>query len=131
MRSPDVDLVLGHHTHVVQPVEHVDGEWVVYGMGNLVAHHSTPGPPNEEGLLVRFTFTEGPAGWRATEAEYASLLVARGDPVRLVDVGAAAAPTTGGPDERARRQEAWDRTTTVVGSLGALDDGLRPIGRRP
>ncbi len=132
VRSPDVDLVLGHHTHVVQPVERVDGEWVVYGMGNFVAHHATPGPPNEEGVLVRFTFTEGPDGWRVTDAEYAPLLVTRGDPVRLVDVGATAGPGPGaGAPPRARLQEAWDRTTTVVGSLGATGDGLRPIGRRP
>ena len=132
VRSPDVDLVLGHHTHVVQPVERVDGEWVVYGMGNFVAHHATPGPPNEEGLLVRFTFTEGPDGWRVTDAQYAPLLVTRGDPVRLVDVGATAGPGAGaGAPPRARLQEAWDRTTTVVGSLGATGDGLRPIGHRP
>ena len=126
VRSPDVDLVLGHHTHVVQPVEHVDGEWVVYGMGNFIAHHDTPGAANQEGLLVRLTFTEGPLGWRVTQAEYAALLVTRGDPVRLVDVGALAAP-----GDRVRLQEAWDRTAAVVGSVGATDAGFRPIGRRP
>ena len=41
--SDDIDLLLGHHAHVVQPLENVGGEWVVYGMGNLVATHSTPG----------------------------------------------------------------------------------------
>lgn len=126
VRSPDVDLVLGHHTHVVQPVEHVEGEWIVYGMGNFIAHHDTPGAANQEGLLVRLTFTEGPLGWRVTQAEYAALLVTRGDPIRLVDVGALAAP-----GDRVRLQEAWDRTAAVVGSLGATDAGFRPIGRRP
>ena len=126
VRSPDIDLVLGHHTHVVQPVEHVDGEWVVYGMGNLVAHHDTPGAPNQEGLLVRLTFAEGPAGWRVAAAEFAALLVTQDGPVRLVDVGAST--PSGDPS---RWQEAWDRTVSVVGALGAADHGLRPIGRRP
>ena len=36
-RSPDVDLVLGEHAHVVQPITKVNGKWVVYGMGNMVA----------------------------------------------------------------------------------------------
>ncbi|MGH9233383.1 MAG: CapA family protein, partial [Acidimicrobiales bacterium] len=128
VRSPDVDLVIGHHAHVVQPIEQVDGEWVVYGMGNFVAHQSTARPRTEEGLLVRFTFTEGEAGWRATAAEYAPLLVERAaPPVRLIAVGAALA-AGGDPTRRARLQQAWDTSVAVVGSLGASDHGLRPIG---
>ena len=34
LASPDIDLVLGHHAHVVQPFEQVDGEWAAYGLGN-------------------------------------------------------------------------------------------------
>lgn len=133
VRSPDIDLVLGHHAHVVQPIEVVDGEWVVYGMGNMVARHGTPGAPNEEGLLVRFTFTEGPQGWRVTEAEYASLLVvAPGPPIRVVDVGASLAAATGpaAPLEAARRerlQAAWTRTAATVDARGAGAAGLRPV----
>ena len=29
--SPDVDLVLGEHAHVVQPITRVNGKWVVTG----------------------------------------------------------------------------------------------------
>lgn len=127
VRSPDIDLVLGHHAHVVQPVEAVEGEWVVYGMGNLVAHHGSSFPPNEEGLLVRFTFTEGPAGWRATAAEYAPLLVAKpGPPIRVLDVGATLAAGVADPALEGRLRTAWDRTTAVVGSRGGADHGLRP-----
>ena len=43
LASPDVDLVLGHHAHVVQPIERIGGEWVAYGLGNLIAQHSTRG----------------------------------------------------------------------------------------
>jgi len=126
--SPDIDLVLGHHAHVVQPVEAVGGEWVVYGMGNFVAHQSTVLPANEEGLLVRFTFTDGPGGWHAASAEYAALLVRRpGPPIRLVDAGAARADPALAPADRARAQEAWDRTTAAVGALGATGAGLVPL----
>ncbi len=133
VRSPDVDLVLGHHSHVVQPIEPVDGEWVVHGMGNLVAHHRTPGAANEEGLLVRFTFTEGPAGWRVSQAGYAPLLVVKpGPPIRVVDVAAAlAAGGTTDPGSRARLQQAWDRTTAVAGSLGGPAHGLSPLATPP
>ena len=128
VRSPDIDLVLGHHAHVVQPVEAVDGEWVVYGMGNMVANHGTPGAANEEGLLVRFTFTEGPRGWRVARAEYAALLVVKpGPPIRLVDVGAALGSGPTDPTLRARLQLAWDRTAATVDALGATAHGLSPI----
>ena len=40
--SPDVDLVLGEHAHVVQPITRVNGKWVVYGMGNMVAQQESP-----------------------------------------------------------------------------------------
>lgn len=131
IRSPDIDLVIGHHAHVVQPVEWVDGEWIAYGLGNELAVQSIGFPPNQEGLLVRFTFTAGPAGWHVTRAEYEPLLVSRVGPLRLVDVGTALAhPPAGGPSV-ARLREAWDRTTAVVGSRGAAAHGLRPIVPAP
>ncbi|GAA4706193.1 poly-gamma-glutamate synthesis protein (capsule biosynthesis protein) [Promicromonospora umidemergens] len=45
-RSGQVDLVIGHHAHVPQPVEHLpggpgrDGMWVAYGLGNLLSNQS-------------------------------------------------------------------------------------------
>lgn len=126
VRSPDIDLVLGHHAHVVQPIEHVDGEWVVYGLGNFVAHHETPLPANEEGLLVRFTFTQDAAGWQVTQAEYAPLLVSRAGPVRLVDVGATLATGTADPTVEARLRAADERTDAAVAELGAAAHGLVP-----
>jgi poly-gamma-glutamate capsule biosynthesis protein CapA/YwtB (metallophosphatase superfamily) len=107
IRSPDVDLLLGHHAHVVQPIEAVDGEWVVYGMGNMVAYQGSLGSTKEEGLLVRFTFTEGPGGWRTTRAEFAPLLTERDvRPVRLVEVG----PLLAGPPDASGTGADPDRT---------------------
>lgn len=36
-RSPWVDLVVGHHSHVVGPIDKIDGEFVAYGLGNLLS----------------------------------------------------------------------------------------------
>jgi poly-gamma-glutamate synthesis protein (capsule biosynthesis protein) len=99
-------------------------------MGNAVANHQTPGAANEEGLLVRFTFTEGPrrGPWRVSTAEYAPLLVDKdGPPVRLLDVGRALADPATDPALRARLELARDRTAEVVGRRGATAAGLRPI----
>ncbi len=38
--SDDIDLIIGHHAHVVQPIERVDGEWLVYGVGNLLSNQT-------------------------------------------------------------------------------------------
>lgn len=71
-RSPDVDLVLGDHAHVVQPITRVHGTWVVYGMGNLVAQQEPDRIDTYRGLLVRFTFTERRSGrYAVTRAAYA------------------------------------------------------------
>jgi poly-gamma-glutamate synthesis protein (capsule biosynthesis protein) len=132
VRSPDIDLVLGHHAHVVQPLERVDGEWVVYGMGNFLAHQGTFLPANQEGLVVRFTFRERRRGWQVTTAEYAAVHVTRATPVRMVDVGQALATgETPGPVDPGRLREAWDRTAAAAGALGAFDAGLAPLGGPP
>jgi poly-gamma-glutamate capsule biosynthesis protein CapA/YwtB (metallophosphatase superfamily) len=36
-RSRSVDAIVGHHAHVVQPVERVNGKVVAYGMGNFLS----------------------------------------------------------------------------------------------
>ena len=39
--SGAVDLIVGHHAHVLQPIEQVNGVWVVWGMGNVLSDHPT------------------------------------------------------------------------------------------
>lgn len=36
-----IDLVVGHHAHVVQPIELVNGTWVVFGLGNVLSNLPT------------------------------------------------------------------------------------------
>lgn len=79
LASPDVDLVLGHHAHVVQPFERIEGEWAAYGLGNHLAEHATRGYPTEDSVAARFTFTEGPDGrFIVTRAEAVPLTIDRG-----------------------------------------------------
>jgi len=37
---PEVDLIIGHHAHVVQPIEKLDGTWVAFGLGNFLSNQS-------------------------------------------------------------------------------------------
>ncbi|MGA1515956.1 MAG: CIA30 family protein [Ilumatobacteraceae bacterium] len=39
--SGQVDLIVGHHAHVLQPIEEINGVWVVFGLGNVLSFHPT------------------------------------------------------------------------------------------
>jgi poly-gamma-glutamate capsule biosynthesis protein CapA/YwtB (metallophosphatase superfamily) len=57
LAAPEVDLILGHHVHVVQPIEQVGGKWVAYGMGNSLSSQ-TPAccaAGSQDGVLVQVT----------------------------------------------------------------------------
>ncbi|MET0915118.1 MAG: CapA family protein [Jiangellaceae bacterium] len=118
--APDVDLLLGHHAHVVQPIENIGGKWVVYGMGNLMANHAEPQGPKSEGLLTRFTFTEDLSTGRfaVTTAEYLPLYQTYEPPVEVLVVPAAILSGQTGTTTVARLEQALARTTEVVTSRG-------------
>ena len=60
-----VDLVVGHHAHVVQPISKVGDLWVVWGMGNLLSNNSPRCCPAEstDGVVVTVTIGDTP-DWR-------------------------------------------------------------------
>ncbi len=118
LADPAVDLIIGHHAHVVQPFEKVNGKWVAYGLGNLVARHEEPKGPTEEGALARFHFTRSGTGWVVDRAEYLPTLVDLGPPIRLRDL---TTDTTAPAD---RRTEALARTDGTVQSRGGAAAGL-------
>jgi hypothetical protein len=61
-RSADIDLVYGHHAHVVQPIDRVNGTWVAFGLGNFIAQQETSMPDTYRGVTVRFDLREEPSG---------------------------------------------------------------------
>lgn len=86
-RSPAVDLVYGEHAHVVQPITRVNGKWVAYGLGNMIAQQETARPYTYEGISVRFTFRERPGGrFEVTDAAYVPTswnVYGGGHPIRI------------------------------------------------
>jgi hypothetical protein len=87
--SPNVDLVLGEHAHVVQPITKVHGKWVVYGFGNMVAQNEVERPQAYEGIAIDFDFVERPdGGWVVDRAAYVPTQwnhYTPGNPIRIVD----------------------------------------------
>jgi poly-gamma-glutamate synthesis protein (capsule biosynthesis protein) len=125
LASPDVDLILGHHAHVVQPFEKIGDKWVAYGMGNMIAHHAEPINDNREGVLSRFTFTEAtPGHWRVSAAEAIPVWMDLSPRNRLVNIAAALGDASTPAAERSVLSAALGRIRGYLLSRGAGDDGL-------
>lgn len=61
----EIDIVVGHHAHVLQPIEQVNGVWVVYGLGNMISNLPTSDQwpaACEDGAVATFTVTVGVDG---------------------------------------------------------------------
>ena len=122
--TPEVDLVFGEHVHVVQPITQIDGTWVAYGMGNMVAQHLTSVPRGYEGITIRWTLAEqdrprdGKVGRFVVEkCEYIPTMITNlreSGSCRLYPVKQALAEGRGPKD---RLQVALDRTRKAVLSL--------------
>ncbi|MEU6344825.1 CapA family protein [Streptomyces sp. NPDC046977] len=148
-RKTGINLVVGHHAHVVQPMEKVDGTWIAYGLGNQVARHDTPTGLTEEGVIGWFTFTERGGKWEVTprfeptvveippdpEATDNGAPVAVGDDdvkdYRLLDVARALRSGDLPDQERARLRLAFERTEGTMLNRGAGKDGLKPLTPLP
>jgi poly-gamma-glutamate synthesis protein (capsule biosynthesis protein) len=57
---PDIDVVVGHHAHVVQPIERVEGTLVVWGLGNHLANQREV--PRSDGLTAVLVATKQDGG---------------------------------------------------------------------
>ncbi|MFJ3979307.1 CapA family protein [Streptomyces sp. NPDC090021] len=149
-KETGINLVIGHHAHVVQPMEKVDGTWVAYGLGNQLARHDVPSGLTEEGAIGWFEFSEKNGTWDVQArfvptftdippdpeaAPGSELPGADRQPVRdhrLVDVVEALGKDSGLlPEQRARYRLAFERTQGTMLNRGAGKDGLRPLRGLP
>ncbi|CAB4724893.1 unannotated protein [freshwater metagenome] len=64
-KSGLIDLVIGHHAHVVQKIEQVNGVWTVFGLSNLISYLPTTDaftPNTQDGMIVTTNITLNPDG---------------------------------------------------------------------
>lgn len=124
-RSPDVDLVLGEHAHVVQPITRVNGTWVAYGLGNMVAQQEAYRTDTYEGVTVRFTFRERPDGrYAVTNAAYVPTawnVYGDGGPIRVQRISRALADGRTAPLSRAR----------LLAARASIREAVHAQGRQP
>lgn len=117
LADTSVDLVLGHHAHVVQPLRRIHGKWVAFGMGNSLSAQSAACCPaaTQDGVLVQVKvagkagrFVVDQIGYTPTWVEhpgYRILPLSRSSATRgplraslrrtTANIGRAARPTTG------------------------------------
>lgn len=121
LASADIDLILGHHAHVVQPVERIADKWVAYGVGNQLARHAEPIDAQREGAMIHATLTEQDDRWRVTALEAIPTWVELEPQIRLVDLSAALAGDDLTEPQRSTYQQAYDRITTSLRARDATE----------
>ncbi|MBA3233256.1 MAG: CapA family protein [Propionibacteriales bacterium] len=126
-RSPDIDFIYGHHAHVVQPYDTVNGKWVAFGLGNAVAQQSTSVEGVYDGNTCRVTFRErADATFRVQKLEYIPTMITPFDgthPMRLLNVAKDLHDPAFG-DLHDALQATQDRVSTVIDMRGAFAKGV-------
>lgn len=122
----DVDVVFGHHAHVVQPVEQVNGKWIVYGMGNQLARHAEPVNANRDGVMIRVTFGSKSAAdrWKVVAIEAIPTFVDLNPDIRLVDLERELADASLTPGRRRIYEAAVERIQGNLLTRSADEAGL-------
>src|SRR5512132_950056 len=116
LAAPEVDLILGHHVHVVQPIEQVGGKWVAYGMGNSLSNQTpaccTAG--SQDGVLVQVTIGRDRGEPRVRAVRYVPTWVEHPS-FRVRPVLAALADRSLPAAARQTLEASRDRTSRAVG----------------
>ena len=125
--SGAVDLILGHHAHVLQPVERINGVWVAFGLGNFLSNmRESPWFPasSQDGAVVDFnvTFVDNARKPNGVEAvvdrpRVIPTWVDRDNGWIIRDVRAQLADPTIPGNRRAALLRSLARTTAVLGEF--------------
>jgi poly-gamma-glutamate capsule biosynthesis protein CapA/YwtB (metallophosphatase superfamily) len=117
LTSSDVDLIVGSHVHVVQPIAKIGDKYVAYGIGNLLSNQGAPSTPaaSQDGMILQVAVAEQPDGtFRTTRIAYTPTWVRKPDFVVTL-----ASPMT--------NPASFERTRAAVDGLGAAAAGVEPI----
>lgn len=113
-----VDLIVGHHAHVIQPIDLVNGRWVVFGLGNHLSNMPTGGnwgPPSQDGMIVAVEVTAGPSGVSIGVPMVVPTWVDRDGGWVITPVVPALADPTISDGRRALLEASLARTRAIVG----------------
>lgn len=118
--SGEVDLIIGQHPHWVQPIDRINGVWVVYSTGNLMTSMEGETPGTHDGAVVQVDFSETADGrFEATGVTWAPtyIVTAWNDPTGAADPRVLLIPDeldAADADLRARLEASAERTREVI-----------------
>lgn len=58
LASLGVDIIIGTHPHVIQPVDYIDDTLVIYSLGNFLSAHEVVNMANRVGLMTSLDITK-------------------------------------------------------------------------
>lgn len=131
LESDAVDLLLGHHAHVVQPIGRFHDKVAVHGLGNLLSNMlpDRTGVRTQDGVIVAVDFVEDRderGRFSVEEVAYVPTWVDRGTHV-IVDVGTHLDGGDVAGDRRAQLEASWERTVEAITTDGAEQWGVEPM----
>jgi poly-gamma-glutamate synthesis protein (capsule biosynthesis protein) len=124
LASPDIDVILGDHPHVVEPAQRLHGKWVFYSMGNQISRHAVPLLVSREGAMPMVTFTERGGRFVTTRAEVVPTLMRLSPALRLIDLKQALADPSTSAADRTAYAASVSHIRTVLDTYGAGRSGL-------
>jgi len=76
-RSPYITAVVGQHVHIPQPIQKINGKFVVFGEGNLISNQTSGCCPaaSQDGLIALLTIVVDGRGARVTFVHYVPIWV--------------------------------------------------------
>lgn len=129
LQSDDIDLIMGAHVHVVQPVDVINGKYVVYGLGNFLSNQSANCCPaaSQNGIMAYIDITGTPDdGYEIDGLSFVPTRVDRDD-YTIVPLPQALASDDLSDAVRSLYESVIADTTAVVESLG-VDVPIRDFG---
>ena len=122
LAGDEIDLIVGTHAHVIQPVELIGGNYVIYGLGNFLSNQSPQScrscpPESTDGVIVEVELREGESGRVEVASIGAVPTWVDRRTFTIVDVGAALAADAR-PEFARQLEQSWGRTTTTLRSYG-------------
>jgi poly-gamma-glutamate synthesis protein (capsule biosynthesis protein) len=126
LESSDVDLIIGHHAHVVQAVDEINGKFVLYGLGNLVSNQFFQ-PRTQDGAIAVLDIVEGVDGFAVVAIEFIPTQVERGT-FRIIPVPVELQSDVLDASTRASLEQSWQRTAEALSLLDeAFVEMVAPI----
>lgn len=115
--ASSIDLVVGHHAHVVQPIGQYGSEYVIYGLGNSLSNQLWSSQTTD-GLLVTVEMALRGTDWMPRDVVYTPTWVQSGT-YRILPVAETLRGGNLSASLRSQLLGSWLRTTERVERLGA------------